>query len=136
MSASLRGSQMDQTTKHMVRAVALGLNGLFAYVMLELVFRGRLKYYLNTDIFGWVVLVAGVLLAAMVLLRAGTWLTAKLAVIPDVAHDCCHHDHSHDTGANHAHEQHAHSHDVSIWRLIVVAFPLMMLMAGLVPTKL
>jgi len=127
---------MDQTTKQLIRAVALGINGLFAYVMLELVFRERLKFYLNTDVFGWVVLIAGVLLAAMVLLRAGTWLAAKLGVVPDVSHDCCQHDHSHEHGAAHAHETHAHTHEVSIWRLIVVAFPLMMLMAGLVPTKL
>ena len=121
---------MDATTKQLVRAVALGINGLFAYVMLELVVRDRLKYYLNTSIFGWVVTLAGLLLASMVALRAGTWLAARAGMIPDVAHDCCSHDHSHE------HEQHAHSHEVSIWRLVVVAFPLMMLTAGLVPQKL
>jgi len=120
---------MDPTTRQLVRAIALGVNALFAYVLLELVFRDRLKFYLNTDVFGWVVTIAGVLLGVMVLLRAGTWIAAKAGVADDVAHDCCSHDHSHD-------EQHAHSHEVSLWRLIVVAFPLMMLMAGLVPEKL
>jgi uncharacterized membrane protein YcgQ (UPF0703/DUF1980 family) len=127
---------MDQTTKQVVRAIALTLCGLFAYIMLELIFRDRLKFYLNTDIFGWVVLVAGILLASMVALRAGTWIAARLGVAPDVAHDCCNHDHGHDHHHDHGHEQHAHSHEVSLWRLIVVAMPLMMLMAGLVPTAL
>lgn len=125
---------MDATTKQLVRAVALGINGLFAYILLELVCRDRLKYYLNTNVFGWVVTISGALLAAMVLLRAGTWIAARAGLIADVAHDCCSHDHSH--GHSHDHEQHAHTHEVSIWRLVVVAFPLMMLMAGLVPTKL
>src|SRR4051812_20240146 len=114
---------MDATTKQLVRAVALGINGVFAYILLELVYRDRLKFYLNTDIFGWVVTIAGVLLGAMVLLRAGAWITARAGMTPDYAHDCCSHDHAHDHGHD---EQHAHSHEVSIWRLVVVAFPLMM----------
>jgi uncharacterized membrane protein YcgQ (UPF0703/DUF1980 family) len=81
-----------------------------------------------------VVTVAGTLLAAMVTLRAGIWIAAKTGLTKDFAHDCCSHDHGHDH--SHDHEQHAHSHEVSIWRLVVVSLPLMMLMAGLVPTKL
>jgi uncharacterized repeat protein (TIGR03943 family) len=121
---------MDATTKQLVRAIALAICGLFAYILLEMVWKGTLKYYLNTDIFGWVVTVAGVLLAGMVLLRAGAWITARIGIAPDLAHDCCSHDH------DHGHAQHAHSHEVSLWRLIVVAFPLMMLMAGFVPDRL
>lgn len=121
---------MDNTTKQLVKAVALGVNALFAYVLLELVFKDRLKYYLNTNVFGWVVTIAGSLLAAMVALRAGTWILAKAGVGADLAHDCCNHDHSHE------HDQHGHSHEVSIWRLVVVAIPLMMLTAGMVPQKL
>jgi len=127
---------MDQTTKQVVRAIALALCGLFAYILLELVARDRLKYYLNTAIFGWVVLAAGILLATMVALRAGTWIAARLGMMPDVAHDCCNHDHGHDHSHDHDHEQHAHSHEVSLWRLVIVALPLMMLMAGIVPEAL
>jgi putative membrane protein len=123
---------MDATTKQIVRALALVINGLFAYVMLEMVMRDRLKHYLNTDIFGWVVTAAAILLGGMVLLRAAVWAAARAGVIKDVAHDCCGHDHGHD----HSHEQHSHTHEVSLWRLIVVSFPLMLLMAGLVPTRL
>src|ERR1700755_229183 len=103
---------MDSTTRQLVRAVALGLNGSFAYILLEMVFRDRLKYYLNTDIFGVVITLAGTLLGIMVLLRAGAWIAAKTGIAPDVAHDCCAHDHAHadDDG-------HSHSHEVSLWRL-------------------
>jgi uncharacterized membrane protein YcgQ (UPF0703/DUF1980 family) len=115
-----------------VKFVSVGLAGAFAYVMLEMTLKDRLKYYLNTDLFATVVYVAGSLLAVLVLLRPVVWLLAQAGLVDKsaLAAGCCH-DHGH--GDEHGHDHH---HEVASWKLIVLTFPLMLLLAGLVPTSL
>jgi len=114
---------VDHTTLQLGRWLSIGIGGLFGYELLSLSFRNRLKDYLNVDLFGTIAILAGVALVALAALKAyGQW---KYPAV-----DCCHdHGHDHDHG-------HSHSHGVSLWRLMILVFPLAMLLCGLVPQQL
>jgi uncharacterized membrane protein YcgQ (UPF0703/DUF1980 family) len=118
---------MDQTTLQVGRAMSLTISALFSYVLFHLVWDNRLKYYLNVDLFGKIVATAAAFLGILVCLKAvgmyRDWRKSLAGEGP--SHDCC----------SHEHEGHSHDHGVSLWRLMVLVFPLMLLMAGVVPTK-
>jgi uncharacterized membrane protein YcgQ (UPF0703/DUF1980 family) len=118
---------VDQTTLQVGRAMSLTISALFSYVLFHLVWTNRLKYFLNVDLFRNIVITAAGFLGILVCLKAvgmyRDWRKSLGGQTP--SHDCC----------SHEHEGHSHDHGVSLWRLMVLVFPLMLLMAGVVPTK-
>lgn len=132
---------MDQTTVLLARSFAVIAGGLFSWSMIDLVVSGRIRFYLADQKFSLLVLAGGVMLGIMVILkiRALALRGAGHAHGHDHHHghshehapgECCDHDHSH------AHE-HAHTHEiVSLWRYIVLAVPLMIILSGLAPQGL
>lgn len=127
---------MDQTNKLFVQALTVVFGGLFAYVMVDLVVSGSLKYYLATKKFETLVLGAGLLLSLIVLLKIRALSMAT-------GHHHHHHDHDHDHGHSHDHghaHDHSHgddhSHEVSLWRFFVLMFPLVIVLMKLTPKEL
>ncbi|MFO0948763.1 MAG: hypothetical protein U1D30_23045 [Planctomycetota bacterium] len=117
---------MDPTTQLLARVFAVTAGALFSWSMIDLVVRDRLKWYLADQKFEVLVIIGGVLLGAVVLLKI------RALAIPGTGHS-----HDHDHGHEHDHG-HAHDHDhghgsVSLWRYIVLAFPLMIIVMGLSP---
>lgn len=115
---------MDQSTLLFTRLLAVVYGGLFSYSMIELVWTGRLKYYLADQKFELLVISGGILLGLVVLLKLR-------AMQSGMGHT---HAHDHDHGHDHSHDDHEHS--VSLWRFIVLTFPLLILFAGLAPPGL
>lgn len=121
---------MDATTQLLVRYLAVVFGGLFSWSMIDLVVRNHLRYYLADEKFELLVAVGGILLGLVVLLKFRALLIGRDAHAHDHSHDHGHtHDHDHDHGDH-------HSHDVSLWRYIVLAIPLMIVLMGLAPRGL
>lgn len=121
---------MDQTTAQVAKILGVGCGGVFSYAMIELVYSRKLKYYLADQKFELIVLTGGVLLGLIVLLKLRVLLNPHVGHSHDHGHDHAH-DHSHDDG--HGHD---HAHNVSLWRFIVLMFPLMIIFMGLMPKGL
>lgn len=118
---------MDPTTQLLARTFAVTAGALFSWSMIDLVVRDRLKWYLADQKFEILVVIGGVLLGAVVLLKI------RALMIPGTGHSHDH-DHDHEHGHDHGHEHEGHQHgSVSLWRYIVLAFPLMIIVMGLSP---
>lgn len=145
---------MDQSTVLLTRWLTVAVGGLFSWAMIDLVYSDRLKYYLADQKFGLLVLGGGVLLALVVLLRLRTLVLAGPGGHhhdhdhhhghdhdhDHHDHDHHHHDHAHDHDNDHAHAHDhgddGHDHNVSLWRFVVLAAPLMIVLMGLAPLGL
>lgn len=114
---------MDRATLLLANVLSLGAAGLFSWSMIDLVVKDTLKFYLADQKFQILVLVGGVLLGLIVLLR-----------IPSLFDGGSHH-HHHD-GHDHGHDHDDHTHAPSLWRLIVLALPIMIIFMGLPPSQL
>ena len=112
---------MDRTTALLANLLSIAAAALFSWMMIDMVVRDTLQFYLADQKFQILVLIGGVLLGIMILLRL-----PSLFVGSSHQHD---HDHDHD-GHDHAHDDHDHAHTPSLWRLIVLAIPLMILFMG------
>lgn len=112
---------MERTTALLANLLSVAAAALFSWMMIDLVIRNTLQYYLADQKFQILVLIGGVLLAIMVLLR-----------LPSLFGGSSHHHHhdhdGHDHGHDHLHDDHTHT--PSLWRLIVIAIPLMILFMG------
>lgn len=112
---------MDRTTLLLAQWLSIAAAALFSFVMIQLVVDGTLENYLAVQKFGLLVLVGGVLLFLIVFLRV-----LALSFGGGERH---HHDH-HD-GHEHGEHDHAdHDHAPSLWRLILLALPLMLIFMG------
>lgn len=110
---------MDPSTRLLAQTFSIVAGGLFSWAMIDLVVRDRLKWYLADQKFELLVIAGGVLLAAIVLLKL------RAILIPGAGHA-----HAHE----HGEDDHAHEHgSVSLWRYIVLAIPLMIVLMGLAP---
>lgn len=117
---------MDQTTILLTRWLGVIFGACLSYEMIQLVMQDRLKFYLADQKFQILVIVGGVLLAIIVFL--------KILLLTGGSAGLHHHDHDH--GHDHAHGGAGHDHSPALWRYIVIAFPLMILMMGMAPTGL
>jgi uncharacterized repeat protein (TIGR03943 family) len=81
------------------------------------VVQDTLQFYLADQKFQILVLIGGVLLGLVILLKLPSLFGSS-------SHEHHHHHHDHD------HDHHDHSHAPSLWRLIVLALPLMVLFMG------
>lgn len=115
---------MDQTTLLLARCIGVVAGGLFSWSMINLVVSGRIRFYLADQKFSLLVLIGGVLLAIMVLLKI-----RALAMATG-------HEHGHDHGHHHHDHDHSHDHGVSLWRYMVLAVPLMIILMDLAPRGL
>ena len=122
---------MDQSTVMLGRFLAVAYGAAFSGVLIHLVLADTLSFYLNDDKFTLLVLLGGVLLAAIVLLKART------LIAPESGHSHDHHDHDHDHHHGEGdHADHGHTHgEVSLWRYIVLTFPLLLVFTGLTPKQ-
>jgi uncharacterized repeat protein (TIGR03943 family) len=117
---------MDRATLLLANALSLGAAGLFSWSMIDLVVQDTLKFYLADQKFQLLVLIGGVLLGLIVLLR-----------LPSLFGDGSHHHHHHDHDDHaHDHEHDEHTHAPSLWRLIILALPIMIIFMGLPPSQL
>lgn len=114
---------MDRATLLLANALSLAAAALFSWSMIDLVVQDRLKLYLADQKFQILVMVGGVLLGLIVLLRLPSLFTT----------DAHHHHHGDEP---HAHDHDDHTHAPSLWRLIILALPIMIIFMGLPPNQL
>ncbi|MGL4461105.1 MAG: hypothetical protein ACRC1K_03055 [Planctomycetia bacterium] len=129
---------MDPTTALLARLLGVAVGALFSWSMIDLAVQDRLKYYLADQKFFYLVLGTGVLLGVAVLLKLrAITLTQGHHHDHDHSHDHGHgHDHGHSHDHGHDHEGHSHDHGVSLWRYVVLSFPLMIILLGVAPQGL
>lgn len=124
---------MDQTTVLLTRWLGVIFGAGLSYEMIQLVAQNRLQYYLADQKFQLLVIFGGVLLAAIVFLKL-------LSLSSQAGGHHHHHDHGHDHGHHHdhghSHGDNGHDHNPALWRYIVLAFPMMILLLGMAPTGL
>ena len=111
---------MDRTTALLANLLSIAAASLFSGMMIDMVVRDTLKYYLADQKFQMLVLIGGVMLGIVILLR-----------LPSLFDGSSHHHHDHDHGHDHSHDDHDHAHPPSLWRLIILAVPLMILFMGI-----
>lgn len=118
---------MDRTTALLGTILSLAAAALFSGAMIQLVVDQRLQFYLNDQKFETLVLAGGVILSILIFLRI--LALASQGMTPQHSHDS--HDHG-DHGHDHSHEgdDHNHEHAPSLWRLILLALPLMLIFMG------
>ncbi|MBY0585853.1 hypothetical protein K2X85_01690 [bacterium] len=117
---------MDRATLLLAQTLSLAAAGLFSWSMINLVVQDTLKFYLADSKFQLLVLAGGVLLGLIVLLRLPSLFTGT-------SHH--HHDHEH-AGDDHGHDHDEHTHAPSLWRLIILALPIMIIFMGVPPSQL
>lgn len=104
---------MDQTTLLLARSFGIIASGLFSWSMIDLVTSRRLEFYLAPDKFEVLILGGGLTLGILTLLKLRSVVISS------------------------SHDHHGHSHDqVSLWRFIVLAIPLMIMLMKLTPKQL
>lgn len=109
---------MDRSTLMLANLLSAGAAALFSWTMVSLVVDNTLQFYLADQKFQILVLIGGVLLGLILLLR-----------LPALFGGESHH-HHHDHGDGHTHDHDEHTHAPSLWRLIVLALPLMIIFMG------
>lgn len=117
---------MDRTTALLGTILSLAAAALFSGAMIQLVVDQKLQYYLNDQKFELLVLAGGVILCVLVFIRI--LALASQGLEPQHSHD--HDDHDHDHDPAHQDHDHSHEHGPSLWRLILLALPLMLIFMG------
>jgi hypothetical protein len=99
--------------------------GAFAVVAI-LMYRFNMLKYILDPMFFTPVLVSGFVLMVLVVIRG--WAVWKEAGEGTNHH---HHDHSHDECCDHDHGSGGHTHGNMYWRVLVLAFPILLFLMGL-----